>query len=45
MYYVVPWDEPGKYYPFESFIDALQYGDSHFGSRYDIVMGDSLLKH
>lgn len=37
MYKVIPWDDPDNVKEFASFIDALQYGNIHYGSRYDLV--------
>lgn len=35
-YKVVPWDCPEKARLFDTFIDALQWGNINFGSRYDL---------
>ena len=37
MYKVIPWDDPDNVKEFASFIGALQYGNMHYGSRYDLV--------
>ena len=37
MYTVIPWDEPDKKYVFNTFIEALQFGNGNFGSRYDLI--------
>ena len=36
MYKVVPWDYDDELY-FDTFIDALQYGNAMYGSRYDLI--------
>ena len=36
LYNVIPWDDPATVYHFQTYIDAVQYGDAHFGSRYEI---------
>ena len=36
MYIVKAWDS-GKEYMFDSYIDALQFGNKNFGSRYDLI--------
>lgn len=35
-YKVTPWDCPEKARLFDTFIDALQWGNINFGSRYDL---------
>ena len=42
MYKVFPWDEPNKIFVFDSFIDALQFGNNHYGSRYDLEEDQNL---
>ena len=37
MYKVIPWDDPDKEYIFDTFLDALQFGNYKFGSRYDLI--------
>lgn len=37
MYKVIPWDEPGVCYLFDTYIGALQFGDTHYGSRYYLL--------
>lgn len=36
LYTVIPWDDPSTMYHFQNYLDAVQYGDQHFGLRYDI---------
>lgn len=37
MYKIVPWDDMENIKEFDIYIDALQYGDRYYGSRYDLI--------
>lgn len=37
MYKVIPWDDQENIKYFDTFLDALQYGNTNYGSRYDLL--------
>lgn len=37
MYTVIPWDEPNNIRKFDTYLDALQFGNANYGSRYDLI--------
>lgn len=43
MYKVIHWDEPDNVWEFDCYIDALQFGNSNHGSRYDLIEEDSTI--
>lgn len=37
MYIVIPWDAIDETKIFDTFIEALQYGNINYGGRYDLI--------
>lgn len=37
MYKVIPWDDPDTVIEFLTWLDAYQYGSTHYGMRFDLI--------
>ena len=37
MYKIIPWDDPDTVIEFSTWLDAYQYGSTHYGMRFDLI--------